>query len=159
MKKFATVLIVLTTATSAAFGCSCKRTLIFGDVKRADLIFTGSVQNIEKKYLVEVYEYESSVTYDTIFYYEFEFIVKKSFKGKLDKETSIIVKSGGSTCSLNFKKGTNYLVYTSEVDYHFDIMEDKRIEPYYDGDYCSRTKKSRKTWPHEWMYLFMAKIF
>lgn len=166
MRSALTILLFLIIYANQSLACSCGRVSVFTGSKGKDLVFSGKVKSVEEAWFTDtlgtIYANTDSARLLTKRYkvLEFTFKVNSVFKGKLHtKEVIIATTGGGANCGNYFHKGKRYLVYAYYYDKNLSFALPKPRPEYLSTHLCTRTKLSRKTWPHEWFLLTISKPF
>ena len=105
MKKYLVLLFITFIGFEISFACTCKPILFENRIKQSQFIFTGKVISIQDIYA------DSSSSWPTEQVIKLE--VLKLFKG--NKNDTLTVKSGFSSCSYLFEKNKSYLVFAGHL--------------------------------------------
>lgn len=138
---FTTLLIIL--SLNGIYACSCIKVNIKKEFKRSDLIFTGQLVDIIERTATDTIPLKSGNHYVREYKWkDFKFKVSEIIEGKNKTEfITIASTAGGVDCGINFNLNTNYLVYSSEIDYYLNSLgEGTKLKPYYTSSICTRTK-------------------
>ena len=126
------------------YSCSCLRTKIKEGFKNSDLIFTGKVIEINEIKMIDSIPTPNEKKKFYIRKYnrvEFKFQIIELIKGRLNSQSVIIATSGtDEDCGNYFELDTEHLVYSYQTDIRVNSWEENRkIDPYYTSDICTRT--------------------
>ncbi|MCC4214743.1 hypothetical protein [Leeuwenhoekiella parthenopeia] len=149
MKK--TILITLSLiifSLNGIYACSCIKVNIKNEFERSDLIFTGRLVDIVERTASDTIPLEGGKHYIREYRWkDFKFKVSEFIEGKNKTEFIIIASTaGGADCGINFDLNTDYLIYSSEIDFYLNSFgEGTKLKPYYTSSICTRTKTMKKT--------------
>ncbi|GGG60687.1 hypothetical protein [Bizionia arctica] len=151
MKKpiILTIFLLIFSATKV-YSCSCEKSSIKYGFEHSDLIFTGTVVEINKK---KAYDSIPSSTEKGKYYVqeinriEFVFKITELIKGKEKSDfITIVTSGGGADCGNYFDLNSEHLIYSYKTDLQVNTFdENNKVEPYFSTDLCTQTKKLNQT--------------
>ena len=144
-----TVLLIMFSANKI-YACSCEKSSIKYGFEQSDLIFTGTVVEINER---TVYDSIPSSTENGKYFIqeinrvEFVFKVKEWIKGKEKSGfISIVTSGGGADCGNYFDLDSEHLIYSYVTDLEVNTFDkNKKVDPYFSTDLCTRTKELNRT--------------